>query len=186
VQQPLRITSRTFPLSAVYEAEIRDKAGRLDRYYDRITGCDVTIEAEAIHHHRKGGPFTVRVDLSLPGGRLSVNRQAQDDLTVAIREAFGAARRRLEDFAREQRREVKTHEPAPRARVSKLLPDEGYGFLEGEDGREIYFHRNSVLGDHFAALRVGTEVRFVEEAGVEGPQASTVIVTNKHLKNGRL
>jgi cold shock CspA family protein len=74
---------------------------------------------------------------------------------------------------------VKVHEPTPYARVSKLFLHEGYGFLETADGREIYFHSNSVLEPGFDHLQIGTEVRFAEEQGAEGPQASTVAVVGK-------
>jgi cold shock CspA family protein len=57
--------------------------------------------------------------------------------------------------------------------------NEGYGFLMTPDGRELYFHRHSVLHDDFERLAVGTEVRFEEEEGEKGPQASTVQVVNK-------
>ena len=65
-------------------------------------------------------------------------------------------------------------------KVNKLMPDESYGFLKTLDGREIYFHRNSVLHEGFDRLKVGTEVNFVEEEGKEGPQASTVKITGMH------
>jgi cold shock CspA family protein len=55
-----------------------------------------------------------------------------------------------------------------------------FGFLRTSDGREIYFHRNSVLDGGFDKLRPGTAVTFVEEQGEQGPQASTVHVTGKH------
>jgi cold shock CspA family protein len=99
-----------------------------------------------------------------------------EDLYVAIRDAFDAARRRLEDYAGRQRGAVKSHEERHRARVSRLFPEEGYGFLATPDGREIYFHRHSVLHPGFDRLAIGTEVRFVEESGEKGPQASTVAI----------
>jgi cold shock CspA family protein len=55
-----------------------------------------------------------------------------------------------------------------------LIPDQEHGFITAADGREMYFHRNSVLGKGFDALQVGTEVHFAEEEGEQGPQASTV------------
>jgi len=64
----------------------------------------------------------------------------------------------------------------PRGIVSTLFPERGYGFLTTTDGKEFYFHKNSVLGDKFKNLRIGTKVRFVEELGEKGPQASTVKV----------
>ena len=96
------------------------------------------------------------------------------DLRQAINDAFKAAGRRLQDYARRQRGDIKSHELPSEARVSKIFPREGYGFLTSDDGREIYFHKNSILGRAFPRLTVGTTVRFVEEQGEKGPQASTV------------
>ncbi len=127
----------------------------------------------------KGGAYKVRIDLTVPGDELVVSRQADEDLYVAIRDVFDAARRRLEDYSRRQRGSVKAYEVPPQARVSKLFPEEGYGFLETPDGAEIYFHRNSVLGAGFDHLEIGTEVRFVMEQDEKGPQASTVTVIGK-------
>jgi cold shock CspA family protein/ribosome-associated translation inhibitor RaiA len=179
MQRPLKITSRDFHLTPPFEAEIREKAAALDSYYERISGCEVTVGAP-VEHHRKGGPFEVRVRLTVPNRELVANRQIEEGLAAAIREAFNAIRRQLEDYVREQRGSVKAHEPTPHARVSKLFQDQGYGFLRTPDGREVYFHSNSVLHGGFDKMEVGTEVRFAEEEGAEGPQASTVVITRKH------
>ncbi len=178
MQRPLQITARDFALTPASEAEIREKVAMLERFYERISGCHVIVEGTVDHHHR-GGPFKVRVDMTLPGTELSVNRRDEDDLAIAIRSAFDAARRKLQDYARKQRRDVKTVEAPPRAHVSQLFALEGYGFLTTEDGREVYFHRNSVLNEGFDRLKVGTEVRFAEEMGDEGPQASSVAIAGK-------
>jgi len=171
---PLQITAHDFQLNPVIESEIRDKAAKLDTYYARITRCRVVLEAP-VGHHRRGGPFNVRIDVTVPGSELVVNRQEDEDLTIAIRNAFDAMRRRLEDYVRLQRGDIKTHEePLLNGRVTKLFPQEGYGFLETSDGREIYFHSHSVLEPGFERLTIGTEVRFVEEYGQKGAQASTV------------
>jgi cold shock CspA family protein/ribosome-associated translation inhibitor RaiA len=174
VQQPLQITARDVSLSEVAENDIRAKAEHLDTYYDGIIGCRVVVEGPGRHHRR--GPFTVRIEVIVPGTELVVDRQTDEDLYVVIRDAFDAARRRLEDYARRQRGDVKQHEGMLYARVSKLLPERDHGFLETSEGREIYFHRNSVLHPGFERLVIGTEVRFAEEAGEQGPQASTVAI----------
>lgn len=176
MQRPLQITSRDFELTPAIEAEIRERAEKLEAYFDRITGCHVIVEAPAVGHHRKGGPFNVRIDMVVPRAELTVTKQGAEDLSVAIRDAFDAARRRLEDHVREIRGDVKAHEALPVARVARLFANEGYGFLETPDGREIYFHRNSVLEGQFDDLRPGVEVRFNEEMGDKGPQASTVAI----------
>jgi cold shock CspA family protein len=74
---------------------------------------------------------------------------------------------------------VKTHEGSPQARVTKLFPVDGYGFIETPDGREIYFHSNSVINNRFKSLRLGSKVSFTEEAGDKGPQASSVRIITK-------
>jgi cold shock CspA family protein len=87
--------------------------------------------------------------------------------------------RQLDEFVQCRRRLVKAHQSTPRARVASLFPEAGYGFLETRDGREVFFHSNSVLGGGFSRLRIATEVTFVEEPGDKGPQASTVRVVGR-------
>lgn len=166
------------PPSEAIENNIRDKAAKLNGFYDKIMGCRVLLEAPHRHHH-KGKLYHVRIDLTLPGGEIVINREpsrhaSHEDVYVAIRDAFAAARRKLQDFIRHRRGVLKVHEAPHGARVAKLFSEEGFGFLETDDGREIYFHRNSVLEPGFARLEVDTEVTFAEEQGVNGPQASTV------------
>jgi len=179
MQRPLKITSRDFALTEPVEAEIRRKAEALDNYYERLSGCEVTVEAPAIKHHRKGGPFVVRVRLTVPGKELEVDHQEAEEISQAIREAFDAARRVLEDYVREMRGAVKLHESAPLGNVVRLEPALDHGFIEAPDGREIYFHRNSVLNESFDELKVGSRVRFTEEEGEKGPQASSVVLVKK-------
>jgi cold shock CspA family protein len=64
--------------------------------------------------------------------------------------------------------------------VLRLVPQEDYGIIQSSTGKEVYFHRNSVLHDDFDSLTVGCEVRYAEEAGEKGPQASTVAPIGKH------
>jgi histidinol phosphatase-like PHP family hydrolase/ribosome-associated translation inhibitor RaiA len=93
MQRPLKITSRDFPLSDAVEAEISEKAAALDDYLERISGCEVTVQAPTVSHHRKGGPFFVGIRLTVPGRKLEVDHQAEGEMSQAIREAFDAARR---------------------------------------------------------------------------------------------
>lgn len=172
---PLQITARNLELPEAVKEVIRDKAERLDKYYTQIMRCRVVVEVPHRHHH-EGILYNVHIDMTVPGAELVVKREPNKDLDVAIRDAFDAARRKLEDFARRQRGDVKHHEEVSHARISALFPDKGYGFLTTPDGQEIYFHEHSVLNYDFKHLEIGMEVRFVEEQGEKGPQASTVTI----------
>jgi ribosome-associated translation inhibitor RaiA len=89
-------------------------AAGLNTYFDGIIGCDVTVE-EPVEHHGKGGQFEVCIRLTVPGKELVANRQMEEGLFAAIREAFDAIRRQLEDHVRELRGDVKAHDEAPHA-----------------------------------------------------------------------
>jgi cold shock CspA family protein/ribosome-associated translation inhibitor RaiA len=170
------------PPSPAIESVVRQKAAKLESFSERIMGCRVLVEAPH-RHHRRGKLYHVRIDMTLPGGEIVINREPSRHAShyVAIRDAFAATRRKLQDFARRRRGALKTHEPALLGRVAKIFPQKRFGFLETADGREIYFHGNSVLEPGFDRLEVGTEVNFTEEQGVDGPQASTVKFAGRHL-----
>lgn len=109
MQLPLQITSRDISLTPAIERAIRNKVEKLESFYDRIMGCRVLVESPH-RHHNKGILFNVRVRLTVPGGELIVKREPHEDLYVAIRDTFTAARRQLQSFAKKQRGDVKTHE----------------------------------------------------------------------------
>lgn len=184
MQLPLQVTFRHMDTSDAVLAIIQEKADKLDRFSEHIMACRVVVEAPHQHHH-KGKLYRISVDITVPGGEIFASRnsdenQAHQDINVAIRDAFNAAKRQLEDYVREQRLDVKTHTPPPHGKVLRLFPEKDYGIIGSADGREIYFHRNSVINYDFDDLKVGSEVRFDEGKGDEGPQATTVAVLGKH------
>jgi ribosomal subunit interface protein len=184
MELPLQITFRNLDRSEAMEAKIRERAEQLDHYCAHIMRCRVTVEALHKHHHQ-GNHYHVRVDVTVPGQELVASREpdadgAYTDAYVAIRDAFDAVRRQLEDYQRKRRGHVKTHEVPPHGRIAELRPDEGYGRIETGDGRLVYFHRNSLVDANFDELEVGNQVRFSEEVGEQGPQASTVYVAGRH------
>jgi cold shock CspA family protein len=126
------------------------------------------------------------VDVKVPHKELVASHTPEDittgDLYTVIDAAFAKMIRELEDYNRMSRWDVKRHNGTPHGRVAKIFRERGYGFIEAEDGREIYFHQNSVLRHKFNALEVGTEVRFNEELGDKGPQASTVEIVGSPRK----
>ncbi|MDA8231339.1 MAG: HPF/RaiA family ribosome-associated protein [Magnetospirillum sp.] len=181
-----QITFRNMSPPMGAEDRIREKIAELERFFPRIMGCRVMVER--LHHrHRKGDVFHVRLDVTVPGGELVVSRDpaehhAHEDVQVAIHDAFDEARRRLEDHARRARADVKVHAVPTHGRIVRLFPYEGYGFIEGPDGREVYFRREALSGADFDDLAIGGEVRFFfhEGEGEKGEQASTVTPVGKH------
>ncbi len=177
---PLQITFRHMDPSPALEARIRELAARLDRFSQHIMRCRVVVEPQSRHSHQ-GALYDVRIDLTLPDQEIATRRshpasRAHEDPYVALRDAFRATRRKLEDYERTRRLDVKTHVGPVQGRVCELDSAHDCGRIATEDGRLIYFHRNSVLGSRFQDLTTGTRVRFAEEAGDLGPQASTVHV----------
>lgn len=172
---PLQITHRNLDLSNALESEIRKRADKLDKFYHRITRCKVVVESPHRHSHQ-GKMYNVQIVITVPGAELVVKRNPHEDLYVAIRDSFDAARRQLEDYSKRQRGDIKQHSETPVAMISSLYTDKGYGFITTADNEEIYFHKNSVLNSDFNHLEVGMKVRYSEGKGEKGPQASTVTV----------
>ena len=112
MQIPLQITIRDIEHSEALEKHIRDKAKKLDEFFDHIMSCRVVVEMPHKHHHQ-GKQYTVRVDIGVAGSEIVVNRDHAEDVYVALRDAFDVAKRQLEEYARKLRGDVKTHEPKP-------------------------------------------------------------------------
>ena len=181
---PLQITFRNMDASEAMEAAVREKAEKLDQFFSEIMSCRVVVEARHKHHHQ-GNIYDVHIDIKVPGKEIAVSREAgldhaHEDAYVAIRDAFNAAKRRLQDYSAQIQQQVKVHEALPHGKIIQLKPAEDYGVIQTADGREIYFHRNSLLNADLDELEVGASVRFHEESGEQGPQASSVTIEGKH------
>jgi ribosomal subunit interface protein len=170
---PLQITSRNLELTGEIESFILKKSEKLDKFHRDMMSCRVLLQVP--HRNRNSGlVYNARIDLALPGKDIVIRRESHEDLHRAINLAFDAALKRVQAYARRKRGEVKRHEESPRGRVASLFPEAGYGFIVSADGRDVYFHRNSVRNERFEDMVVGMEVVFVEEQGLRGPQASAV------------
>ncbi|MBX3205680.1 MAG: HPF/RaiA family ribosome-associated protein [Labilithrix sp.] len=177
---PVQITFRDIPPSAAIAAHVERRAEKLETFFVRMSKCHVVVE-EPHRHSRQGRKYKVEIDMHVPGKELVISRNpeaSQEDLHATIDMAFDDAERVLEDYARQLQPDMKTRVAPPRGVIAKIFHDRGYGFIavEGE-GHEVYFHRNSVIGEKFERVTVGTKVRFAEEEGDKGPQASTVYVS---------
>ena len=109
MQIPLQITIRDIEHSDILEKHIRDMAVKLDEFFEHIISCRVVVEVPHKHHHQ-GKRFTVRIDIGVPGNEIVVNHNHDEDVNVAMRDAFDAAKRQLEDYARKIRGDTKVHE----------------------------------------------------------------------------
>lgn len=109
MKTPLQITLRGMDHSEALEAHIQEKAAKLETFFDQIISCRVVVEVPHQHKHQ-GKTFNVKIDIGVPNKELVVNRESHEDVYVALRDGFDAARRQLEDYASRLRGEVKNHE----------------------------------------------------------------------------
>lgn len=184
---PAEISFRDMPQDEQVEKLVRRKAEKLERICDYISSCRVTVEKES-RRRQTGDAYHVRIDLTVPPGHELVvsrdpgQREEQHDLNQVVRRAFDAAERQLKELVEKQRGEVKTRpEQQLEGVVVRIFKDKGFGFLRDQSGRQVYFHRNSVLENGFDRMVVGVGVNFFEheQEGEYGPQASTVRIVDK-------
>ena len=101
---PLEITFKGLDKSAAIEAKITEKAAKLEKVFNRMTHCRVVVAAPNKHAH-KGKSYEIKIDIGIPDhaplilSHESAVGDAQEDLQIALRDAFDAAKRRLEDIA---------------------------------------------------------------------------------------
>lgn len=179
----IQVTFRDFPYSKAVDDHIREHAEKLTQYYDHFIRCSVVLTIEQNHKHQ-GKLYNVRINLAVPGKEIVVNRQQDEDIYVAIRDAFNALTRQVEDYARKRRGEVKAHDSLLRGFIVRLFPEEGYGFIQGQDDNEYYFSTTHIASTTFKQLAVGDGVQFLSEPGKDGLQAHRITVErHKHVEN---
>jgi ribosome-associated translation inhibitor RaiA len=176
---PLQITFHDVSPSDALEDAVRKEAAALEHYAHRITSCRVVIAVPHRHQHNRR-LYSVRIDITVPEEEVIINREhhlsdAHEDPYLAVREAFHAARRELEDYVRRIRGQLKMHEVPANGSISKLEPREGWGLIAADDqGREIFFDQR-VLGDvPMNFLLIGDRVHFAEAQNDRGPVATNV------------
>lgn len=177
---PIQITLRDIYHASVkvsesaLEMHIRKKAEKLHQYYNRIVFCRVVVEFSQKHKHQ-GKLFNIRIDIKVPGKNLLSTRKSNEDIYIALRDAFAALNRKLRSYAHKRCGTVKHHEDVLHGRIVRLILDEGYGFIEGADGNEYYFSLTNVSYPDFKHLMIGDEVGYLPEAVDEGWQAHRVV-----------
>lgn len=176
---PLEIRFHNLQSSEAVEAAIRERVARLEKFFDRLTSCRVAVEAPH-RQHRKGNIYTIFINIGVPGGELAVNREphkaderyAQPDIYRAIRDAFDAAERQVQDYKHKLRGDTKIHPPMFHGTIAQVEDD--HGFLITNTGDSLYFHRNALIDGAFDGLKPGDPVHYVETVGDTGPIANKV------------
>lgn len=163
---------------------INEKLAKLNEVTDRITSARVTVELRKGKGH-KGQLYQVAVELEVPGGTVIVNHKpgdlgAHEDLRVAVRDSFNAARRQLrEHMARLDDQHIRPQPERRHGTVIRLFPDEGYGFIENAERDEVFFDRDSVNDNGWAGLDIFSEVAFTQQEGNKGLYAANVTLVSR-------
>jgi cold shock CspA family protein len=167
--QDIHMEGRNLEILPEWREKIEAELARLQKHYhDPILHARVEIIGTA--HHRLGA-FEVHLVVTVPGDTITLLRQGEMVMPLVV-EAFDALDRRLAEHCQVIQQKVKTHaEVAQHGRVARLFPDDDYGFIETDEGLEVYFHAHAVKHGKFAHLTPGTPVTFAQESGDQGPQA---------------
>lgn len=170
---PVQITSKEFVLTPAIEAHIRKKTEKLNRFFNRVSSCRVVIDLPKKHQNH-GRLYSVRIDVTVPGKELVVNHKHEKDIYIAIREAFNAITRQVEEYSQKRHGRVKTHSDVKHGYITRVIANEGYGFINGNDGIEYYFSLTNTGTLHFNRLVAGDAVEFIAEVLNDGWQAHHV------------
>lgn len=167
----LQINYEDLPESDALSTHIRQKVDKLEQFFPRLIGCNVTVGLPH-RHSNQGEHYFVQIDVTAPGTEVVSNRQNHEDVYVALRDAFDAARRMMEDHVHIRRGQTKQHLESAHGTVARLL--DGFGFIEGDDGNDYYFSSENLVDQAFDKLTEGMAVKFLPEAAQEGWQAKRV------------
>ncbi len=179
MQVPIQITMREVEQSEAVQERIKSRAKKLDQFFDKVISCKVVAELHQ-GHRQTGKLYNVRVNVRVPGKELVANRNEQDNLYKAIRDAFDDMDRQVEEQAKIINGEVKTHVGLSNGEIVRLFDDDQFGFIEATaTGEEFYFNADNVVHPKFKFLRVGMPVQFVEKIGDDGPRACRVSARDK-------
>ncbi len=172
----VQITVRDIPVSSAIETNIRKRINKLSQFYEKIISCHVVIELVQKHKHQ-GKLFNIRINLNIPKKEFVVSHKQHQDIYIAIREAFSAMERQLEEYTRKRHGRTKTHDHTMHGHVIRLFPKEGYGFIKGADNNEYYFSLTNV---HHGHINLGDAVEYMTEQLSEGVQAHHIVKLRNH------
>ncbi len=174
MQQPIEITILDIPHSDAVEEHIRDLADKLNLFSDNIISCHVVVRLMQ-KNQQTGRLHNVRITVGVPGKTFVANHNPHENLYTAITLAFDDMNRQLKHHMQRIHGKVKSHPELLLGKVVRLMEDGDFGFIEAADGAEYYFNASNLTSPkHFADLKVGMEVHFIEAMADDGPQANRV------------
>ncbi|MBA3661741.1 MAG: ribosome-associated translation inhibitor RaiA [Gammaproteobacteria bacterium] len=173
---PIQITIRDFPQSTALEDTIKKRAEKLEQFYQRIIQCRIVVEFAQKHKHQ-GKLFNFRIAVSVPRKEIVSTKKHHEDIYVAMRDAFEVIERKLEELANKRNGQVKRHEETIHGMVKRLVTEEGFGFIEGADGKEYYFSITSVI---YPQLAIGDAVEFFAEEISDGHKANHIVKEGRY------
>ena len=162
---------------------VHQRISDLEKIYPRIISCDIVVDAPQ-KKKVTGRTFEVHLSVHLPGPDIHVSRsygrsKADEDVKLAINRVFNTAKRKLRQHSQKMGlQEIKHHAPVIHGVVDRLIPGTTYGFIKGDDGREVYFEADNLTGGNWADIKAGNKVRFREELGPKGPYATNVTISD--------
>ena len=166
MQTPVEIIWHNLDPSPSVEEKVQERVRRLEKFFDRIIGCHVVVEAPH-QRHRTGNAYEVRLEVTVPRSVLTIDRKpgddrAHSDVYVAVRDAFDAMERKLRRWKQQHsgRPEV-DHTPMLQGRIAEIDQSGNAGQIATADGRLVYFHRNAVVNGAFDRLEIGHPVELV-------------------------
>lgn len=174
----LQIESRNIDMTPRWKTEIEQRMEGLQAGHDDMIHGRVTL-TKNLHHKKDARVAEAFVLVTLPRRHTVTARKEEKTFEEAIRAAFSAVEIELQKYRDKRGATDFRTEPIPpwRGVISKLFPQEGYGFILQEGGGEVYFHKNALRGRDFQHLNDGTEVMFNAAPGEKGEHATVVLAT---------
>lgn len=173
MQTPIQITFRDIEHSDAVEQRVNQKINKINRLFNNVTACRVTIE-QTQKHQNQGKLYNVSIQLEVPGKLLSVNNNEDENLYKSLQKAADNMVHLLSEYNARLHGGVKVHAERLTGTIERLFEGDQFGFITDDDGTEYYFNSGNLANEKFSALKVGLTVHFHPTIGDEGPQAKRV------------
>jgi cold shock CspA family protein len=175
----IHINVRNTELLKEWEDKINEEVSKLESRYPEIIH-DLRFTIIAPSHHRLGA-FEIRAVSTVPDDTIVVKNNGELVVPLIV-DVFNDLNRQLREYNR-KRQHLMRQEILPEIGiVHRVVPGGEYGFIQSADGREIYFHKNSLKNLSYNDLREGDSVEFSAEEGEQGPQATWVKLKRRRVR----